>query len=448
VDEALETATLVNETAQSLGSLKIEGAAIDAVISDVGELITHHNALSHQITQDDFALHVAQLRSLALQHGSNGQHAALLAFFEGLHTQLNEANENMQSSLVQIQNSVLNLRVVPISYVFNRFHRFVRTISQKLHKKVILDVIGEQVKVDKGMIDILSEPLAHMIRNSIDHGIELPSYRKNKGKEEFGLIKLKAEQQSGMVLIQVIDDGAGLNRDAIFNKAAQLGLLDPDGHYSDEEIFQQIFRPGFSTSKVLTETSGRGVGMDVVKSRIQEVGGTVSIHSTQGSGTTISLKLPISAAIQSVILIDNGGQTLAFPERHIVEVISIAAEEIQVIQEQSAFMLRNNIVPLYRLSELVRSGSSFRNHGSDSFFEVVVIANDQYMIGLVVDATLGRAEVLVRDVHETIRNMPGVSGAAILGDGKVVIILDCEGLFHMALDNAQNIVGMSAAVAG
>lgn len=443
IDERSETENLITETAMSMGSLKVDGSAIDAVISDVGELITHHNILSHLITQDDLALHISQLKVL-LQGHKNGQSKEVITFFEQFYSRLNENNENLQTSLNQIQNSVLNLRVVPISYVFNRFHKFVRTIAQKLNKKVVLDVIGEYVKVDKGMIDILSEPLAHMIRNSIDHGIELPSDRKKMNKEEFGLLKLKAEQLSGMVVIEISDDGAGLDRDAILKKCIALGMLKSGQHYTDEEIFKYIFEPGFSTSVQLTETSGRGVGMDVVRSRIVEVGGTVSIQSTKGKGTVIRLKLPISAAIQSVILIDNGGQTLAFPERHIVEVLSIRADDIQVVQEQSAFMLRDSIVPLYRLDELIHSGQSLLNHKTGVDYEVVVIANDQFMIGLVVNEALGRAEVLVRDVHDSLRNMPGVSGAAILGDGKVVIILDCAGLFDMALKNAQNIIGMSS----
>jgi two-component system, chemotaxis family, sensor kinase CheA len=441
-DEMAETESLVSETASSLGSLKVDGAAIDGVISDVGELITHHNRMVHLVTQDEFLVHLAQLKILAM--GRNDATQRALVFFEQLHAQLNTTNENMQTCLNQIQSNVLDLRVVPISYAFNRFHKFVRTIAKKLDKKVILDVVGEQVKVDKGMIDVLSEPLAHMIRNSIDHGIESPKARKESGKEEFGLIKLKAEQHSGMVVITVEDDGAGLNRSAILEKCISLGMLKAGENYSDDEIFQHVFAPGFSTSKVLTETSGRGVGMDVVKSKIVEVGGTVSIRSKKGKGTVIELKLPISAAIQSVILIDNHGQTLAFPERHIVEVISVRPDDIQVVHGQSALMLRNNIVPLYRLDELVNSQTSLLTHSQVTSYEVVVVANDQHVMGLVVDEALGRAEVLVRDVHEAIRHMAGVSGAAILGDGKVVIILDCVGLFELALNNAQNIIGISA----
>ncbi|HEY9033416.1 MAG TPA: ATP-binding protein [Pseudomonadales bacterium] len=442
MDDGSETENLVSETAMSLGSLKVDGSAIDRVIRDIGELITHHNRLSHLITQDDFALQLTQLKNLLHDKGEQGKQS--LQFLEHLHGQLVNSNESLQVSLSRIQDSVLDLRVVPISYAFNRFHKFVRTIAQKLNKKVVLDVIGEQVKVDKGMIDVLSEPLAHMVRNSIDHGIETPAQRKEAGKEEFGLIRLAAIQQSNMVVIEISDDGAGLNRQRILDKCIRLGMLKEGVNYSDQEVFKYIFEPGFSTSETLTETSGRGVGMDVVKSRIVEVGGTVSVQSTAGKGTTIQLKLPVSAAIQSVILIDNNGQTLALPERHVTEIVSIHASDLQVIQDQSAIMLRDNIVPIYRLADLISNAPAVPAFNEENL-EVVVIANDQFMIGLVVDAALGRAEVLVRDVHDSLRHMAGVSGAALLGDGKVVIILDCGGLFDLAVANAQNILGMSAA---
>lgn len=439
-DESAETESLVSETALSLGSLKVDGASIDKVISDVGELITYQNRMSHLVTQDDFLKHLMSLKSSL---ASAPELSSSLLFFEQLHAQLNATNENLQTSLNKIQANVLDLRVVPISYAFNRFHKFVRTIAKKLDKKVILDVVGEQVKVDKGMIDVLSEPLAHMIRNSIDHGIESPKSRKESGKEEFGLIKLMAEQQSGMVIITIADDGAGLNRDVILKKAITLGLLSATKTYTDDEIFQIIFAPGFSTSDVLTETSGRGVGMDVVRNKIMEVGGTVFVSSKKGRGTKIELKLPISAAIQSVILIDNEGQILAFPERHIVEVLSVKLADIQVIHGQSAIMIRDNVVPIFRLSELIQVKATLLDKQSEHY-EIVVVTNNTHMIGLVVNEALGRAEVLVRDVHEAIKHMLGVSGAAILGDGKVVIILDCLELFDLALTNAQNIVGISA----
>lgn len=447
LDESEETEALVSETAMSLGSLKVEGNAIDTIISDVGELITHYNRMAHLITQDEFAMHILHIKNL-LQNSAietDSQDYESVAFFEDLYSQLNATNESLQTSLNQIQGSVLDLRVVPIAYAFNRFHKFVRTISQKLGKKVILDVVGETVKVDKGMIDVLSEPLAHMVRNSIDHGIESPDIRKHHGKDEFGLIKLTAEQQSGMVIIKVIDDGAGLNRDKILDKCIRLGMLSATDNHSDQDIYKHVFEPGFSTSETLTETSGRGVGMDVVKSKIVEVGGSVSIDSNQDEGTVITLKLPISAAIQSVILIDNGGQTLAFPERHINEVLSVKKQDIQVINDQSAMMLRDSIVPIYRLDNLLHSRNTIIEENEGEEFEILVIANDQHMMGLVVDAALGRTEVLVRDVHETLRYMVGVSGAAILGDGKVVIILDCDELFELALNNAQNIIAMSKA---
>ena len=405
VDEVEETEELVNETSMSMNSLKVEGQDVDKLISEVGELITHHNRLAHFVTQDDHLTHLSYLKnSPAIR--SNPTLMAAVNFLEDSHTQTLAANENLQASLNRIQNDVLGLRVVPIAYAFNRFHKFVRTISQKLGKKVVLDVIGEQVKVDKGMIDVLSEPLAHMVRNSIDHGIEDAELRKEAGKDEFGLVKLKAEQESGMVIIEIIDDGGGLDRDKILEKCIKQDMLQAGVEYSDQEIFKNIFEPGFSTSDQISETSGRGVGMDVVKSKIVEVGGSVHVDSELGKGTTIQLRLPISAAIQSVILVGNSGQTLALPERYIVEVLSLKATDVQTIQGQSAMMLRNNIVPLYRLDKLMHSDKTRLDSQQDEY-EVVILSNDQHMAGLVVDETMGRVEVLVRDTHESLKFMTG-----------------------------------------
>ena len=441
-DEQEATQALVADTAMSMGSLKVDGSAIDQVISDVGELITHHNRMSHLIMQEDFSNQLSHLKML-MEYQQSEHLQQVLGFFENLHYQLLATNESVQTSLNSLQNSVLGLRVVPIAYAFNRFHTFVRTISQKLGKKVVLEVSGEHVKVDKGMIDVLSEPLAHMVRNSIDHGIEAAEIRQAAGKEEVGTVRLKAEQQSGMVIIEISDDGKGLDRDKILEKCISKGMLNADEEYTDQQIFQFIFEPGFSTSEQLTETSGRGVGMDVVKSRIVEVGGAVSIDSERGKGTRIQLKLPVSAAIQSVVLVNNSGQTLAFPERYVVEVMNISTVDIQIVQGQSVIVWRDGIVPLYRLDKLIHRASADQGADKLDLFEVIILANDQHTAALAVDAAVGRAEVLVRDVHESLKYMMGVSSAAILGDGSVVIILDCESLFQLALNNAQNVLELA-----
>lgn len=440
-EDALNTSKLAAETSLSLSSLKVEGSAIDRVINDVGELVTHQNRFSHLVSQNELGFQINQLKSLVKDMGEKGR--LVHSFFEDFLLQLNSTNETMQVSLSRIQSSVLDLRVVPVAYVFNRFHSFVRSTAQRLNKKVALELIGEHVKVDKGMIDVLAEPLAHIVRNSIDHGIESPDVRKAQGKNEVGVIRLSAIQHSETVIIEIADDGAGLNKQVILDKCIEKGLLKANTDYIDADIYKQIFEPGFSTSKILTETSGRGVGMDVVKSRITEVGGTVSVSSEPGKGAVIRLRLPVSAAIQSVILIDNNGQTLAIPERHVAEVISVQSDDIQTVQEQSAIMLRDMIVPIYRLSDLLQVESSDQQQAQ---YEVLILTNEQSTMGLIVDEVFERSEILVRDVHESLRRMPGVSAASILGDGRVVIILDCAGLFELAINNAQNIFASDASL--
>lgn len=437
IDEGAETESLVNETALSMGALKVEGQAIDSLISSAGELITVHNRLSHIIQEEQFNKHWSTLK----QYLSDEVDSAIveaLHYVEDYHQQLLTTNESLQGIINHTQESILDLRVVPIAYVFDRFHKFVRTIGQKLGKKVFLDVSGEQVKIDKGMIDILSEPLAHMVRNSIDHGIENADEREATGKDKLGQITLSAQQQHSTVVITIQDDGKGLDKNKILTKSITQGLLKDGQDYSDEDIFDCIFHPGFSTSDTLTETSGRGVGMDVVKSKITAVGGSVSLSSVQGAGTTVTLKLPVSAAIQSVILLDNNKQTLAIPERFILEILSVQRDDIQLIQGQSVIMLRDSIVPIFHLDTLI-SGKN-RQHDHREEFEILVLADDKHCAGIVVDATTGRSEVLVRDVHASLQNMQGISGAAILGNGNVVIILDCDGLFTIAKQHTENIL--------
>jgi len=444
IDETQETEALVSETAMSMGALKVDGLQIDNLISSAGELITVHNRLSHIIQQDDFSKHWQLIKNQLASSQVAQEESELSQSIQAIddyHQSLVTTNETLQGIINHTQEGILDLRVVPIAYVFDRFHKFVRTIGQKLGKKVFLDVSGEQVKIDKGMIDILSEPLAHMVRNSIDHGIETPEIREQAGKDALGQVTLKAEQQHSTVIISLSDDGKGLDKDAIYNKSVAQGLLQEDTEYSEEEIFACIFQPGFSTSETVTDTSGRGVGMDVVKSKITAVGGSVSISSKAGEGTCITLKLPVSAAIQSVILLENQGQTLAMPERYILEIINIQRDAIQLIQGQSVITLRDSIVPIFNLNTLIKGSSQ---SSQDENFELIILANDKNMAGIVVDSTMGRSEVLVRDVHASLQNMKGIAGAAILGNGHVVIILDCEGLFELAQQKKENILTLNS----
>ncbi|CAA0116583.1 Chemotaxis protein CheA [BD1-7 clade bacterium] len=433
-DDLDDAAELVNETAMSLSWLRVEGAVVDRLISDVGELVTVYNRQSHRIMQEDFQVHLNALKGLR----DNPAVAGALDYLEHLHDELRNTNETLNTQLNSLQTGALNLRVVPISYAFNRFHKFVRSTAKKLGKDVNFSVTGDHVKVDKGMIDRLSEPLAHMIRNAIDHGLESPEERQSLDKSKSGSVSLSAEQASDFVRVEVADDGRGLDRDGILAKSIEKGILQAGEEYTDERVFLSIFEPGFSTSETLTETSGRGVGMDVVKTRMAEVGGSVSVRSTPGEGTRVQLLIPVSAAMQSVILIENDGQTLAIPERFIEEVIHIKMDALQLIQGQTVTMVRDNIVPLYGLRRLI-SGRQQDLLATEEL-EVVIIANDQHTMGLVVDAAIGRAEVLVRETHASLKYMTGVSNAAILGDGSVVIILDCEGLFQLAVSNAQNLL--------
>lgn len=448
LDEQSATADLVKETSQSMGALKVDGKAIDQLIANVGELITLQHRIDYVLEQESWQKSIQAIQDSLQTIADVDQRNKALAALDQLkqtNNTLNETSESLQASIQRTQNSVLDLRVVPISYVFDRFHGFVRTIGKKLGKKAVLDVTGEHVKVDKGMIDVLSEPLAHMIRNSLDHGLEPPEERKSQGKEELGLIKLKAEQQNGMIYIHIHDDGRGINTEYIVEKATKMGLMKSGIQYSDQQIFDMIFAPGFSTSKILTETSGRGVGMDVVKSKITQIGGSITVESELGKGTKISLILPVSAAIQSVILFKSQDQVLAIPERFVTEVMSINKSDIQIMKGQSVFMLRDSIVPVYPLDGLLNNVKKASPESIQSMdtVEVIVLASETHTLALVVEETVGRSEVLVRETHSALRSMNAVSAAAVLGDGNVVIILDGTALFGLAQLKARDILSVA-----
>lgn len=428
-----DTNNLVQQTQSSLGTLKVSGQDIDQLIVHIGELINSQHRLSHLLDTEYLQQQAQQLLQISHALLDPQLQQNLLQMSEWL-LGLGDASEHLQNNVQRVQSDALGLRVVPIAYVFDRFHGFVRNIAKRLNKTVQLEVIGEHVKIDKAMVDILSEPLAHMVRNSIDHGLETAEQRIQAAKPERGLVTLKAEQHSSMVNIDIIDDGKGLDKDKILARAIEKGLLQKGQDYTEQQIFQMIFEPGFSTTESLSETSGRGVGMDVVRNNISQVGGSVSVSSEKGKGTTVRLRLPISAAIQSVILLQYQQQVFAVPERFVREVITVDTKQFEILQGQRMMPIRDALIPVFALSELLTENKAKLQEK----VEVLVIDNEQGVMAVVVDSTIGRADILVRESHGALKTMPGVSGASILGDGQVVIILDCETLFDLADKKSQH----------
>jgi two-component system, chemotaxis family, sensor kinase CheA len=428
-------------------TIRVNSDSIDRFVSQVGEMVLQRNMLSHALADYDINITLKNCRSI-LEKSRDGQLDSVklseldvaLASISDFYAQLQQANSKLAESVSRVQKDVMTLRVVPISIVFNRLPRVIRNINVDYGKDIRLQVIGEQVRVDKSMVDVLMEPLVHLVRNCADHGIEDREEREQIGKHEQAMIIVSAEQTGSYLEIRISDNGRGLNYEKIRARAVQMGLYDVNAHISEHELKMLIFRPGFSTSDKVTETSGRGVGMDAVRTRISAIGGSIELDSTLGKGTVFTLKLPVSAAIQGVILFSHGGETMTIPERNVVLGLTIPVSQIQSIQGQAAFIHQGEIMPVYSISQLLGWGRFGANQATaKQQQEVIIISDDNYHIGLAVDKVLDRQEIFVRELHTDLMRLPGVGGASILGNGEVVIILDAEAVLKIASKQSQSL---------
>lgn len=323
----------------------------------------------------------------------------------------------------------MSIRMLPISVVFTRFPRVVRDLSQKLGKKVELKTLGEGTELDKGLIERITDPLTHLVRNSLDHGIEMPEKRRAAGKSETGTITLRASHQSGNIVIEVSDDGAGLNREKILGKAKERGLSVSDA-MTDAEVWQLIFEPGFSTADQVTEVSGRGVGMDVVKKNIAAMGGKVEIESLFGVGTRMTVRLPLTLAILDGMSIAVGDETYVIPLNYIVESLQPTATQIRTMAgSESVIQVRGEYLPVIPLHKLFGCDNAVQDYGRGI---MIVVESDGAKAALFVDGLLGQHQVVIKSLEANFRRVQGVSGATIMGDGKVALIIDVGGTLAMA----------------
>jgi two-component system chemotaxis sensor kinase CheA len=319
--------------------------------------------------------------------------------------------------------------MMPMSVVFSRFPRVVRDLSQKLGKKVELKTAGETTELDKSLIERITDPLTHLIRNSLDHGIEMPADRLAKGKQDVGTITLKAYQQSGNIVIEVGDDGAGLNRSKILGKAKERGLPVSDS-MSDHEVWQLIFEAGFSTAEQITEVSGRGVGMDVVKRNITAMGGRVEIDSMTGVGTRMTVKLPLTLAILDGMSVAAGKETYIIPLGYVIESLQAEKGMIKSVSGvERLIQVRGEYLPVIALYELFGIPGAINRLDQGI---MVVVEADGIKAAMFVDALVGQHQVVIKSLEANYRKVPGVSGATIMGDGHVALILDVVAISEMA----------------
>jgi len=380
-------------------SIRVSIEKVDQMINLVGELVITQAMLAQIASQVDPILYATLLNGM---------------------TQLERNTRDLQEV-------VMSIRMMPISFVFSRFPRIVRDLAGKLGKQIELKTVGEGTELDKGLIEKITDPLTHLIRNSLDHGIELPEKRIAAGKPAKGTITLRAFHQGGSIVIEVADDGAGLNREKILAKAQERGLPVHDG-MADQEVWMLIFEAGFSTAEVVTDVSGRGVGMDVVKRNIQTLGGRIEIESVQGKGTQISIRLPLTLAILDGLSVAVGDQTFIAPLNFITESLKPVAADIKTVRgSRQVVHVRGEYLPIIALHEVFGLQPSCTEIHQGI---LIILEAEGKKVAMFVDSLLGQHQVVIKSLENNYRRVKGISGATIMGDGRVALILDPAGLVN------------------
>ncbi|MEK4485198.1 chemotaxis protein CheA [Psychrobacillus sp. FSL H8-0484] len=352
----------------------------------------------------------------------------LQSISEDLHnSELDETVERMSRITGDLQNIILNMRMVQVETVFNRFPRMVRQLARDLNKKIKLEVIGAETELDRTVIDEIGDPLVHLIRNSLDHGVESPEIRKANGKPEEGTVILRAFHSGNHVFIEIEDDGAGINRAKVLKKAIAKGIVSAEvaPSMSDKQVAELILSSGFSTADVISDVSGRGVGLDVVKTTIESLGGSIDISSTEGKGSLFSIQLPLTLSIISVMLVELGEEIYAVPLSSIIETAIIRSSDILNAHNQKVIDFRGKVVPLVFLEDVFDVP---RESTKEEFHSVVLVRKGDKLAGLVVDSFIGQQEIVLKSLGTYLSSVFAISGATILGNGKVALIVDCNAL--------------------
>ncbi len=357
---------------------------------------------------------------------------------EELLRQLSETNAQVDFITTELQTAVMHTRMVQIGRVFNKFPRVARDLAREFGKHIDLKIEGEETELDKSLVEEISDPLVHLVRNAADHGIETPEVREAAGKPAQGQMRLAARHEGNNVVIEIEDDGAGINVERVKAKALERGLITEKeaDDMSDAQAFQLLFRPGFSTAQKVSKVSGRGVGMDVVKTNISRLNGTISITSTQGQGSRFTLKLPLTLAIIQGLLVRVGEETFAVPLHSVVEVVGLAPEDISTIRGREVIRIREQVLPLMRIGETL-DVDGYDASNKRTFAVIVGLAH--HRLGLVVDALTGQKEIVIKPLGNYLKKVPAIAGSTILGDGRVIMILDVAELVRIEQNKRRGI---------
>jgi two-component system chemotaxis sensor kinase CheA len=382
-------------------SMRVDVRKLDELVNLIGELVLERNRLV-QINRDLVSGRISG---------------------EALDSALGLSTARLSFITEELQVAGLKTRMVPVDTVFRRFPRLVRDVAQSLQKEVELVLLGEDTELDKTMVELIGDPLVHLVRNCLDHGLELPDRRVAAGKPRHGTIRMEARQEGDQIVISVSDDGAGIDPERVARKAVEKGLVSAErvGSLSQREILDFIFLPGFSTAEKTSDLSGRGVGMDVVRSNLKKLNGTIDLDSKLGVGTTVLLKLPLTLAILPVLLVRVAEETYALPLRTVLETASIQVGEIHTIEGREVLQLRNETVPLLRLAEIIDARLDSRK---DAGRRVVVLGIGDKKIALLVDELVGQESTVVKPLGSYLQGCATIAGATISGDGRVRLVLD------------------------
>ncbi|NKF50156.1 chemotaxis protein CheA [Shewanella sp. WXL01] len=380
-------------------TVRVDTSRLDQIMNMVGELVLVRNRLvSLGITRED--------------------------------EEMSKALANLDLVTADLQGAVMKTRMQPIKKVFGRFPRVVRDLARSLDKEIDLVMVGEDTDLDKNLVEALADPLVHLVRNSVDHGIEMPLTREANGKPRTGTITLSASQEGDHILLKIEDDGAGMDAQKLKEIAISRGVLDEDAaaRMTDNEAYNLIFAPGFSTKVEISDISGRGVGMDVVKTRITQLNGTVHIDSVQGKGTVLEIKVPLTLAIMPTLMVDVAKQVFALPLSSVNEIFHLDLTKTNIVDGQLTVIVRDKAVPLFYLEHWLRRDQSSFKHGDKQHGHVVIVQLGTMQIGFVVDALIGQEEVVIKPLGSMLQGTPGMAGATITSDGGIALILDVPGL--------------------
>lgn len=379
----------------AVDTLRINSYSLDSLVTHVSQLALKESALSNTIYDERISLALIQMRQILQQLKANGQTdkdqlKRLLDTFSEYRQILLQTDINIQTAISNIQQEVMDLRIIPLSTIFNRLPRIVRQKASAAGKKVQFNVEGGDVSIDKGMIEVMSEPLIHLLHDTVLHGIETTEERQNAGKPDTSQIRVAASEQGNLLRIEIIDDGYGRN--------------------------------------------SHDVELDTVRGQLSGIGGTIDVYAKPGISTRFVMRMPVTVAIQNAILVQTASQTFAIPARHLVEIIELPYKDLQSIHNQNAINLRGNMLPVYTLARILNLQ---KHHHTPSTLLLLILQNDNDCIALAIDDVLGRQELFLRTIHPDLRNIPGIGGVSLLGNGSAIIILDCANLFELAMKNPE-----------